>query len=78
MIAFITVGELGFLGRRHCGAGEESRAKDAKDAKVKGMEDNENAWVGWSGGLLLIGGRVKRKGFHAEARRCGGGERSEG
>ena len=30
-------------------AGEETRAKDAKDAKVKGMEDDEIAGVvvGW-------------------------------
>jgi len=32
---------LAFLGRTYCGAGEEYRAKDAKDAKVKGVEDDE-------------------------------------
>ncbi len=32
---------LASLARTHFGAGEENRAKDAKDAKVKGMKDNE-------------------------------------
>ena len=45
MIVFITVGGLGVLARSHFGAGEESRAKGAKDAKVKGMEDDEIAGV---------------------------------
>ena len=36
---------LGALGANPIWAGEESRAKDAKDAKVKGMEDDEIAGV---------------------------------
>ena len=35
----------GNLARTHFGAGEENRAKDAKDAKVKGMKDEEIAGV---------------------------------
>jgi len=34
MIGFLTLGELGGLGAKAVWAGEESRAKDAKDAKV--------------------------------------------
>jgi len=49
VIAFIIVGGLGVLARSHFGAGEESRAKDAKDAKVKGMEDDEIVGVGGVG-----------------------------
>ena len=36
MIAFLTLGGLGFLGANPFRGGEENRAKDAKDAKVKG------------------------------------------
>ena len=37
MIAFLTLGGLGANPLR---GGEENRAKDAKDAKVKGMKDD--------------------------------------
>ena len=43
MIGFLTLGELGVFGVKAFWGGEESRAKDAKDAKVKGMEDDEVA-----------------------------------
>ena len=42
MIAFLTLGGLGANPLR---GGEENRAKDAKDAKVKGMKDEEIAGV---------------------------------
>ena len=45
MIAFINLGGLGVFGAKAFWGGEESRAKDAKDAKVKGMEDDEIAGV---------------------------------
>jgi len=38
VIGFLT---LGGLGAKPVRAGEESRAKDAKDAKVKGKKDDE-------------------------------------
>ena len=44
----LPLARLAFLGRSYFGAGEESRAKDAKGAKgakVKGMEDDEIAGV---------------------------------
>ena len=41
------------LGRTHFGAGEESRAKDAKDAKGRGMEDEEIAGVVEEGAFAL-------------------------
>ena len=41
------------LGRTHFGAGEESRAKDAKDAKGRGMEDEEIAGVVVEGAFAL-------------------------
>ena len=37
----------------HFGAGEESRAKDAKDAKGRGMEDEEIAGVVEEGAFAL-------------------------
>ncbi len=42
------LGELGVLGANPIRGGEETRAKGAKDAKVKGMKDNE--MVGGGGG----------------------------
>ena len=42
MIGFLTLGGLGANPFR---AGEETRAKDAKDAKVKGKNDDEIVWV---------------------------------
>ena len=66
MIAFITVGGLGVFGAKPFGAGEETRAKDAKDAKVEGMEDDEIAGVVGEWGFALdmgLGrGRESRKG----------------
>ena len=53
MIAFITVGGLGVFGAKPFGAGEETRAKDAKDAKVEGMEDDEIAGVVGEWGFAL-------------------------
>jgi len=54
VIAFITVGGLGVFGAKALRGGEESRAKDAKDAKVKGVEDDEIAGVvGWWGGGVV-------------------------
>ena len=44
---------LAFLARSHFGAGEESRAKGAKDAKVEGMEDDEIAGVVGEWGFAL-------------------------
>ena len=44
MIAFLTLGGLGFLGANPFRGGEENRAKDAKDAKdakVKGMNEED-------------------------------------
>ena len=41
------------LGRTHFGAGEESRAKDAKDAKGRGMKDEEIAGVVVEGAFAL-------------------------
>ena len=38
-LASCTLGELGVLGANPLRGGEENRAKDAKDAKVKGMMD---------------------------------------
>jgi hypothetical protein len=57
------LGELGVLGAKPFWAGEENRAKDAKDAKVKGKKDDEIAG-GWSGRLLwtrnfMIMGRIR-------------------
>ena len=49
MIAFINLGGLSVFGAKAFWGGEESRAKDAKDAKVKGMEDDEIAGVGGVG-----------------------------
>ncbi len=54
MIGFITLDELGVFGAKAFWGGEESRAKDAKDAKVKGMEDDEIVGGRWgSGGLCF-------------------------
>jgi len=47
MIAFITLGELGVFGAKLLWGGEESRAKDAK---VKGIEDDEIAGFGGGSG----------------------------
>ena len=44
-LASCTLGELGVLGANPLRGGEENRAKDAKDAKVKGMKDEEIAGV---------------------------------
>ena len=41
------------MARTHFGAGEESRAKDAKDAKGRGMEDEEIAGVVEEGAFAL-------------------------
>ena len=43
MIAFINLGGLGVFGAKAFWGGEESRARGAKDAKVKGVEDDEVA-----------------------------------
>jgi len=53
VIAFLNLGELGVLGANPFRAGESTRAKDAKDAKVKGMKDDEFAGVVVEGGLAL-------------------------
>ena len=53
MIAFLTLGELGVLGANPIRAGELNRAKGAKDAKVKGMKDDEIAGVVGEGGFAL-------------------------
>ena len=53
MIAFLTLGELGVLGANPFRAGKSTRAKDAKDAKVKGMKDDEFAGVVVEGGGAL-------------------------
>ena len=45
MIAFLTLGELGVLGANPFRAGEQTRAKDAKDAKFKGIKQDEIARV---------------------------------
>ena len=39
-LANCTLGELGVLGANPFRGGEETRAKDAKDAEVKGMKDD--------------------------------------
>ena len=44
---------LAGLARTHFGTGEENRAKDAKDAKVKGKKDEEIAGVVVEGALAL-------------------------
>ena len=41
------------LARTHFGTGEENRAKDAKDAKVKGKKDEEIAGVAVEGAFAL-------------------------
>ena len=46
------LGELGVLGANPFWGGEENRAKDAKDAKVKGKKDEEIAGVVVEGRLL--------------------------
>ena len=51
--AFLPLASLAFLARTHFGAGEESRAKDAKDAKGRGMEDEEIAGVVEEGAFAL-------------------------
>ena len=43
----------GVLGANPLWAGEENRAKDAKDAKVKGKKDEEIAGVAVEGALAL-------------------------
>jgi hypothetical protein len=48
VIAFLTLGELGVLGANPLWSGEENRAKDAKDAKVKGMKDDESRYRDWA------------------------------
>jgi hypothetical protein len=53
VIAFLTLGELGVLGANPFWAGEENRAKDAKDAKVKGMKDEEIVGVVLEGAFAL-------------------------
>ena len=53
MIAFLTLGELGVLGANPFRGGEENRAKDAKDAKVKGKKDEEIAGVLEEGAFAL-------------------------
>jgi len=54
VIGFITLDELGVFGAKAFWGGEESGAKGAKDAKVKGMEDDEIAGVvGWWGGGVV-------------------------
>ena len=51
MIGFLMLGGLGVLGANRLRAGEENRAKGAKDAKVKGMKVDE---IGrFSSGVLL-------------------------
>ena len=45
MIAFLTLGELGVLGANPFRAGEQTRAKGAKDAKFKGIKQDEIAQV---------------------------------
>jgi len=50
VIAFLTLGELGVLGANPFRAGESTRAKDAK---VKGMKDDEIAGVVVEGGGAL-------------------------
>jgi len=52
MIAFLTLGELSDLGANPFRGGEENRAKDAKDAKVKGKKDEEIGGVVVEGRLL--------------------------
>ena len=44
MIAFLTLGGLGANPLR---GGEENRAKDAKDAKVKGKKDEGTRYRDW-------------------------------
>ena len=56
-IAFLTLAGLAFLARTHFGAGEENRAKDAKDAKVKGMKDDGNRYRDWPLPNLLLSRR---------------------
>ena len=55
MIAFLTLGDLGVLGANPFWAGEENRAKDAKDAKVKGMKDEETRYRDWPLPPLQLG-----------------------
>jgi hypothetical protein len=45
--SLLTLGELGVLGANPFWGGEETRAKDAKDAKVKGMKDEETRYRDW-------------------------------
>ena len=55
-IAFLTLAGLAGLAglaRTHFGTGEENRAKDAKDAKVKGKKDEEIAGVLEEGAFAL-------------------------
>ena len=55
-IAFLTLAGLAglaSLARTHFGTGEENRAKDAKDAKVKGKKDEEIAGVVVEGAFAL-------------------------
>ena len=47
------LGELGVLGAKPFGAGEEIRAKGAKGAKFKGMKDDEVGGVVVEGGFAL-------------------------
>ena len=54
---------LGELGAKPFRGGEENRAKDAKDAKVKGMEDGELgtgtlSCLGWASLGLRLGAGV--------------------
>ena len=52
-IAFLPLAVLASFARTHFRAGEESRAKDAKDAKVKGKKDEEIAGVVEEGAFAL-------------------------
>ena len=67
MIAFLTLGGLGVLGANPFRGGEENRAKDAKDAKVKGTPIR---------GLVSYSFTRRRGG--AEARRGRRGRRHQG
>ncbi len=53
MVGFLTLASLAFLARTHFGAGEENRAKGAKDAKVGGMKDDEIGRVVVEGAFAL-------------------------
>ena len=62
-VGFLTLGELGVLGANPFrGGGEETRAKDAKDAKVKGRRIRDwGAIALWGWGRLDSGKRLASK-----------------